>query len=197
MNNFFKLEKDSKEHNYCMYKCNYIIENKDKFIEDANLAYKRFVFNYPKESSTWFYRYYNVTSLLFGSIYYYNFFINFKKLIRRYSNTNKPLWYQSWLNFDDKNKLLDWHEHKECTFHGYVSIDPKETITEFKQYKIKNKIGNVYIGEANKLHKVSLLKQFEGKRITLGFDIIDDKHVKLLYNKVGNIDVNLSFLPIE
>ena len=197
MSNFFTLKEKNKKHEYSLYQCDYIIKNKDRFIEDAYIAKERFKFNYPEKSSTWFYRYYNATSLFFGSVYYFNFLKNFKKLIRKYVNTRDPLWYQMWLNFDDNNSLLDWHNHQECLIHGYVSIEPQNTITKFEEYEIKNKIGNIYIGKPYKLHKVVSLDFFKDKRITLGFDIIDKHNINIIYKKKGYIDINLSFIPIE
>ena len=49
---------------YIIQDLTYIKNNKNKFIEGAILAHKRFVFAYGvpfnKMSSTWFYRYYNL-----------------------------------------------------------------------------------------------------------------------------------------
>jgi hypothetical protein len=115
---------------------------------------------------------------------------------KKYSNTKKELWYQSWLNFHKVNEVLDWHNHPECLFHGYISIDPKETETEFESYKIKNEIGNVYIGNGQLKHKVNVLKPFEGYRITIAFDVISEDEINTIYKKYGKIDINTSFIPI-
>jgi len=180
----------------------YIKKNHNHFIEYANLAHKRFNFaygnktNFNQNSSTWFYRYYNITCLTIGSEFYYKLFYDLQTLIRKISNHKKPLWYQSWLNFHKPSEVLDWHNHSECLFHGYISIDPKETETEFENYKIKNEIGNVYIGNGQLKHKVNVLKPFEGYRITIAFDVISEDEINTIYKKYGKIDINTSFIPI-
>jgi hypothetical protein len=39
-------------------------------------------------------------------------------------------------------------------------------------------------------------KKFKGKRITIAFDVIDEKTIKQTYNKYGEVGINTSFLPI-
>jgi len=188
--------------NYIIKNFPYIKENHNHFIEYANLAHQRFNFAYGNKtsfnqnSSTWFYRYYNITCLTFGSSLYYKLFSDLQNLFKEITNNKKPLWYQSWLNFHKPNEVLDWHNHYECLLHGYISIDPKESETEFEDYKIKNEIGNVYIGKPEKKHKVNVLKPYDGHRITIAFDIIDEDNVNSIYKKYGNIDINTGFIPI-
>jgi hypothetical protein len=185
---------------YYIKNLSYIEKNKDHFIEYANLAHERFkvaygnVFN--QKSSTWFYRYYNITCLTFGSVLYFKMFEDLQKVIRKFSKTKKPLWYQSWLNFHKPDEVLDWHDHKECLFHGYISIDPKNSETEFEDYKIKNEVGNVYIGSPYKKHRVNVLKPFNGHRITIAFDVVSEKEIDIIYKKHGKIDINTGFIPI-
>lgn len=185
---------------YFIKNLSYILKNNKHFIEHANIAHERFKFAYGnvfnQKSSTWFYRYYNITCLTFGSVYYFKMFNDLQKIFRKFSNTKKPLWYQAWLNFHKQNEVLDWHNHVDCLFHGYISIDPKETETEFENYKIKNKTGNVYIGNPNIKHKVNVLKPFEGNRITIAFDIFSEKEINLIYKKYGKINVNTGLIPI-
>ena len=188
--------------NYIIRNFSYIKENHNHFIEYANLAHQRFNFafgnktSFNQNSSTWFYRYYNITCLTFGSSLYYKLFSDLQSLIKEIAKHKKPLWYQSWLNFHKPNEVLDWHNHYECLLHGYISIDPKESETEFEDYKIKNEIGNVYIGKPEKKHKVNILKPYDGHRITIAFDIIDEDNVNSIYKKYGNIDINTGFIPI-
>ena len=80
------------------------------------------------------------------------------------------MWFQSWINYHKPNEVLDWHTHLWHA-HGYMSLDPKETNTIFKNYTIKNEIGNIYIGPGYREHKVEVLNLFEGERVTLGFDV--------------------------
>ena len=80
------------------------------------------------------------------------------------------MWFQSWLNFHKPDQVLDWHDHN-WPYHGYISIDPKGTRTVFKDYEVKNEIGNIYIGPGHRRHKVEVDEVYDGPRITLGFDI--------------------------
>jgi hypothetical protein len=178
----------------------YIKENQKHFIEYANIAHERYMFNYGKvfnqPSSTEFYRYYNITCLTFGSDLYFKMFCDLQKLIRKTLKTKKPLWYQCWLNFHKPEEVLGWHNHQGSILHGYISIDPKESETEFKKYTIKNKIGNVYMGKPENPHKVNVLKHYEGHRITIAFDVISEDNVKDMYKEYGKIDLNTGFIPI-
>ena len=179
---------------YIIKKLPYIKDNKETFIKNANLAHKRFVFNYGvpfnKMSSTWFYRYYNISTLTVGCKMYHRLFMDLQKIMRQIANTNEPLWYQSWLNFHNQKEVLDWHNHSDCLFHGYISIDPKNTETEFKNFKIKNETGKIYIGPAGYLHRVNVLKPFTGKRITIAFDVISKLKRK------NQVDINTGFMPL-
>ena len=68
-------------------------------------------------------------------------------------------------------------------FMGYVGI-PDDTIRKLAieamreeegdvKYEIKNEIGNIYFGKGwDRMHMVRVDSPYEGKRITLGFDII-------------------------
>lgn len=181
---------------YMVVNLPYIKKNIDHFNKYAHLAYKRFKFNYGERSPTTFYRYYNCTGLFVGSLMYHKMFKDVFKIIRKYANTKKPLWLQSWLNIHDEQQLLTWHNHGDSLFHGYISIDPKNTETVFKNYTIKNKIGNVYIGPSANYHKVVCKKKFKDKRITIAFDVVDEKCIKQTYNKYGEVNINSGFIPI-
>ena len=181
---------------YMLVNLSYIKKNLKHFKEYAYLAHKRFKFNYGNKSSTDFYRYYNCMGLLVGSTYYYKMFQDIFKIIKKYSNTKKSLWMQCWLNIHSENELLDWHNHCDSLFHGYISIDPKNTETVFENYTIKNKIGNVYIGPSYRQHKVVNKKPYNDKRITIAFDVINEKTIKKSYKRDGKVDFNTSFLPI-
>ena len=45
-------------------------------------------------------------------------------------------------------------------------------------------------------HKVVALKPFQGHRITIAFDVLTEENVKESIKKNGEIDMNLSFLPV-
>jgi len=184
--------------NYLLINLDYIKDNKDEFIKNANLAHERFVFNYGKTfnemSSTWFYRYYNLSTLTVGCPLYYKLFIDLQKIIRKKANHDNPLWFQCWLNFHNEDEVLKLHNHPHCLFHGYISIDPQHTETEFEDYKITNEIGNVYIGDAGLMHKINVLSPFKNKRITIGFDVVDEECFKKRIT--NNVDVNTGFIPV-
>ena len=104
------------------------------------------------------------------------------------------LWFQSWLNYHKQNEVLDWHDHP-FPFHGYISIDPKDSTTEFRNYSIKNKIGNIYIGQGHRQHRVVVDTPYNGTRITLGYDIATVKTIEM--GKTSNVNrFNLGFIPI-
>ena len=192
-----KLVKKDNHYNYELHNFDYIKKHHAHFIEYANLAYKRFQFAHSNSnSSTKLYRYYNFFQLVTGSIYYHKLYKNLITIIKKYNNSKERLWLQCWINYQNKSEVLNWHSHMDCLSHGYISIDPKETETHFENYKIKNEIGNIYIGEANVQHKVVNLSNYNDKRITLGFDVLNQKCYKKLISEFGNIDVNLSFIPI-
>jgi len=184
--------------NYLLINLDYVKNNKEKFIENANLAHQRFEFNYGKPfnqmSSTWFYRYYNLSTLTVGCPLYHKLFIDLQRIIRKEANHNKPLWYQCWLNFHNENEVLKWHNHPHCLFHGYINIDPKKTETEFENYKITNKTGLLYMGKAGLMHRVNVLSPFQGKRITIAFDVVEEQHIK--NNMKNNYDINTGFMPV-
>tara|TARA_Y100000004_G_C8925102_1_gene417250 strand:+ start:774 stop:1343 length:570 start_codon:yes stop_codon:yes gene_type:complete len=183
-----------------LIKLNYIKKYQKNFIKDAEIAHERFIFNYSKEygakSSTLFYRYYNITCLTVGSKYYFNLFKKLQKIIRKYAGHNKPLWYQSWLNFHNQDEVLNWHNHPDCSFHGYISIRPQQTETQFENYTIQNEVGNIYIGKAGLMHKVNVLQNYKEPRITIAFDVISEKDYNKIKIKNGNIDINTGYIPI-
>ena len=181
---------------YMVANLSYIKNNIKHFKKYADLAHKRFEHRYGKQPTTNLYNQYNSMTLLVGSVKYYKMFKDVFKIIRKYSNSKKPLWFQCWLNYHKENDLLKWHNHPDALFHGYISIDPKNTETVFKNYSIKNKIGNVYIGPSLNQHKVISKEPYKDKRITIAFDVIDEKTIKKLYKKYGEVDINTSFLPI-
>lgn len=101
----------------------------------------------------------------------YDLFANVKAVIRTHLPADR-LWLQAWLNVHKQDECLDWHHHK-FPYHGYISIDPKNTTTEFSKWKVKNETGNIYFGpggEANP-HRVNVNEAYDDYRITIGFDV--------------------------
>jgi hypothetical protein len=125
------------------------------------------------------YRFYNVFNLTSPSPLYWFLFKNIKQVVRDTLGNNQPLWMQCWMNFHKQNEVLKWHDH-HFPYHGYVSIDPKNSTTEFKQgslkYNIENVVGNIYFGPGwERMHRVVVNEDYDDSpRITLGFDILTE-----------------------
>lgn len=164
----------------------FIIDNQNIFIEKCNEAHKKISKLLHGADTTKFYDLYNIFAVTAGDEYFKKLFKELKTIIFDYSKTDKSLWMQSWINYHKQDQCLDWHDHF-WKFHGYISIDPKKTKTIFKDgFEIENEVGNIYIGPCNLEHKVIVNKPYEGNRITLGFDVID--------NTFDN--PNISFIPL-
>lgn len=97
------------------------------------------------------------------------------------------LYIQAWLNSQKSNHLLDWHRHNGYLFHGYICVDPKNTVTEFETFTIENEPGLMYLGECGEMHRVIKRQDFLGERMTIGFDVVRPASAEFL---------NLGFIPI-
>lgn len=158
---------------YKIYKSDLIINNQNWILRDLGLAYKNFKHHFPHQDSTWGYRYYNIFSATSPSPIMYDLYAELKTYIRDFVGDDRKLWIQSWMNFHQANDVLDWHGHA-WKYHGYISVDPKNTKTVFEGYEIKNELGNIYIGPGMRMHKVEVLEPYADYRITLGFDVTDE-----------------------
>ena len=154
---------------YRVYKSELIIKHQSEFIDLIKESYDlhQRIFG---EDSTWSYYKYNFFSLSAPSALSYRLFVELKNIINEYISGDDMRWMQCWINYHYPNQVLKWHNH-EWDYHGYISIDPKETRTVFSDYEIKNEIGNIYIGPGDREHKVVVDENFNSPRITLGFDI--------------------------
>jgi len=120
------------------------------------------------------YHQYNIFSLTSGSVYFYDIYKFLNKFVREKLNKpNERMWFQAWLNYHKESEVLDWHSH-EWDYHGYISIDPKNTITEFENYSIDNKVGQIYFGPGYRKHRVKVNSSYDDYRITIGFDVTLD-----------------------
>ena len=179
-----------KTDSYSLYNTPFIVNNQTFIIKSVDEAYSRFMNLSNNADSTWSYNKYNIFSLSAGNHYFYTMYQLIVAAIRDRVGDDRPLWMQCWLNYHKEDEVLNWHGHSEdYLVHGYLSIDPKDTVTEFKEFMIENKIGNLYIGRTGveKEHRVVVKKPYDGYRITIAFDVID-------YN--GKLATNLSFIPI-
>lgn len=153
---------------YKLFQSEYIVDNQSSFIDQCMQVKTSF----GNKDTTWSYNEYNIFSLTAGSVYFYNLFKELKQIIIT-ELPNKMLWMQAWLNVHDSDTVLDWHNH-DWDYHGYISIDPKKTTTDFKEYSIENRVGQIYFGPGHRLHKVNVLEPFNDKRITIGYDVTTD-----------------------
>jgi|TARA_R110002012_G_scaffold42863_1_gene116334 hypothetical protein len=184
------------KNNYFIHQSKFIKENAEFFYKECLEGKERHKIMFPTENSTtWSYKKYNTFALTAGSIIFYKLFIELKNIIHDYCKTKEPLWFQSWINIHEEDEVLNWHSHFNSIAHGYISINPEKTKTVFENFEIDNKIGQIYIGESNKKHKVVVLNGFKKKRITIAFDVIDLKTFNKIKKKDGN-DINLSFFPL-
>ena len=189
--------KEKIKNNYLIHQSKLIEDNAKLFYKECLEGKKRHKIIFPNEqSTTWNYRKYNAFSLTAGSPIFYNLFGELKKIIFEYCGTKQPLWFQSWLNIHEEDEVLDWHSHFGSSAHGYISINPEKTKTVFDDYEIDNKVGQIYIGESKKRHKVVVLDGFKKKRITIAFDVLNLKTFKEVKNKDHN-DINLSMFPLQ
>jgi hypothetical protein len=178
---------------YRLYHSPYVVEHQRGIIEDAEIAYGKYQRLFDKGSlgTTWDYRKYNIFSLTARSVYFYVLYQQIVAACRDYVGDNRPLWMQCWLNRHLSHEVLSWHTHGETSvLHGYISIDPKNTVTEFKNFSIINKVGNMYLGGSgpDTAHCVKVLEPYDDFRITIAFDVMD--HTR------HNLTPNLAFIPI-
>ena len=159
------------------------------FIENCDTARAVFEDRFGKKAdTTWDYDKYNIFVITCNSLLFYNLYKELRDFIRDYIGDDRPLWIQSWLNYHKSDQVLKKHHHS-FTYHGYISIDPKDTTTVFKNFEIKNLPGQVYIGPGGKEyeHSVRVDKPYDGNRITLGFDISPIPNL---------ITLNQGFIPL-
>ena len=163
-----------------LYQSPFIQKERRNLVCDVNVAHKGFSEAFPhlgaslqvtngKDTSG--YSLYNVFALTSPSPYFYQLYRIFRNIVRLHLGDG-PIWFESWMNVHSPETVLDWHGHV-FDYHGYISIDPQDTTTMFKDpdYQIKNYPGQIYFGPGGRMHKVSVDSDFTKPRITLGFDI--------------------------
>ena len=175
-----------------IYNFSYVKENKDIFVNDSLTGLSRFNTVFGEENiSTNYYQYYNAFGLTSGSTVFFELYKKLNQLIKEYNQKDERLWMQAWFNFHPMELLLPWHNHVDSSFHGYVSIEPHNTITEFKDKKIKNEVGNIYIGPSYEEHRVVAVEPFKTMRITLAFDVFKEQDLD------GNKELmNIGIIPL-
>ena len=167
---------------YKLYQSNLIVENHKQFELECKGAYLAITSNLDTKNTTWSFRDYNIFCVTASSIMFYRLYKELNYHIRSYIGDERPLWLQSWLNYDEGDEVernLQNHGHLS-PHHGYISISPQETTTIFNNgLEIKNKVGQIYIGPGRELHNnqdwdhhVKIDRPYTGTRITIGFDIL-------------------------
>jgi len=141
-------------------------------VNDLYFVYDFFKDIFPYGDSTEAYPLYNVFCATSPDPVWYQLLQELKLIIRNFAGHNDPLWMQAWLNYHTPETVLGWHGH-DWPIHGYININPFDTETQFEDYTVKNKIGNIYIGPGHRLHKVNVKSNFIEPRLTIGFDVHD------------------------
>ena len=73
-NNTVQLVERNEEHNYNLYRSQYIIDNIDGILQHCSVAYDRFNALFPNHDSTWTYKKYNIFCLTATSLHFYNIY---------------------------------------------------------------------------------------------------------------------------
>jgi len=154
---------------YILYKFDYIKDNQLELIKELKISHDNIV-KYGVFDTTKAYIYYNIFGVSSPSIHMYRVYQKVREIVRS-KFPNEILWIQSWLNYHNYDEVLGWHNHS-ASWHGYISIEPQDTVTEFENWTIDNECGNIYFGPGKHKHRVVNQRKYKGKRITLGFDII-------------------------
>jgi hypothetical protein len=182
---------------YRLYQSNIIVENLDLIKADLDIAHNNFKKLFPESDSTWAYSKYNLFALTAPSTIFYSIYKEMRDLVRSELGNDRPLWFEAWINYIkyEDLKILDWHDHS-YDYHGYISIDPKNTKTMFENYEISNIPGQIYFAEGNRRHKVEAIEPYEGVRTTIGFDIHTIPNSPLISSYVERPFVNMSLMPL-
>ena len=157
--------------NYKIYKFDYIKENQSDIIRVADICHSNLV-SEGFGDTTWSYYLYNIFSASSPSLHYYRIFKKLRDIIREHVK-EEHIWLQAWLNMHDHDTVLDWHNHT-APYHGYISIEPQDTTTQFEDWEVVNECGNIYFGNGNVRHRVVNNSHYTGKRITIGYDVIPE-----------------------
>ncbi len=161
---------------YKLYQSQYIVDNKEGFVRDlshsAKSMYQYGIFDTSLKYGS--YTQYNIFGVSSPSVHMYHLFQEIRDIARENIPTGK-LWIQSWINHHYENELLDWHNHSG-SWHGYVAIEPWNTVTEFEDFVVENKVGQIYWGPGGLRHRVVAMDDypFPDKRITVAFDIMTE-----------------------
>ena len=169
------LLENNTEFNYQIWNSDVINKHHKELVFSALRAEELFDYRFNKiknKDLTWSYQSYNIWLLTSPSPFWHMLFQDLISVIKAQREWTVPVWMESWINIHRTRQVLDWHTH-HWPIHGYISIDPKNTITEFEGYNIVNNIGQIYIGPGLRLHRVVADEntEFSTTSITVGFDL--------------------------
>ena len=161
---------------YKLYQSTYITEHQAELVRDLSYSAKS-MYQYgilDTDLKYGSYTQYNIFGVSSPSVHMYQLFQEIRNIARENIPTGR-LWIQSWINHHYETELLEWHNHTG-SWHGYVSIQPWNTVTEFEEFSIENKVGQIYWGPGGLRHRVVAKDDFPflDKRITIGFDIMTE-----------------------
>lgn len=194
-----KVIEHNVKYNYKIYDIStYVNPNLDALKYASNLAYTKYLKNFQdhNSSSTRGSKFYNLFSLTAGSRHLHEIFKSIKFGIFDFLGTNtEDLYMQAWINYDKYDQVLDWHTHSSAFLcNGYISIDPKNSTTEFEGYSIVNKPGLMYIGPSNRVHRIVVNEPYPDNRVTIAFDVINlDRFVEMGLKFTNQ---HCSFIPL-
>lgn len=180
---------------YFLHQSKFIEENVEDIKIDLDIAHRLIKEIFPDKDSTWAYGFYNIFAITAPSTNFYKIYKELSQVVRSHLGTDQPLWLEAWLNYHSHDELLQWHSH-EYDYHGYISIDPKQTKTIFEGYEITNKPGQIYFGPGQRFHKVEQIIPFDGIRTTIGFDIHTIPNNNLVSRYVERPFKNLGLIPL-
>jgi len=198
---------------YRIYQSEVILNNQQEMIDEINSAYAKFIKNVDKEDintlpfsnhkdkegKTFISGISNFFAFTAPSPLFYDLYIELRDAIRDYVGDSRRLYMDAWVNYlpYDTESILCWHNHA-FTYHGYISLDPKKTITDFEDWQITNQPGYIYIGPGSKKHRVILLEEHKNPRITIGFDV-EDKTIlpETAPTYDGNDEAGYTMLPLH
>lgn len=154
---------------YTLFNFDYIKQNQQEIIQELKISQTNLE-KFGIFDTTKAYIYYNIFGVSSPSKHMYAIFQKVREIVRE-KFPSEMIWIQSWLNYQDYDQVLSWHNHT-CSWHGYISIEPQDTFTEFEDWTIENECGNIYFGPGKVMHRVVNNSNYPGKRITIGYDII-------------------------
>ena len=116
----------------------FVKNNQQLYINQCEELHSAIIRTYGDTDTTKAYCRYNLFNISCSSIAFYRLWKELSIKIREYVGDDRPLWMTGWLNVHTQDQVLDWHNHKLSVCHGYVSIDPKNTVTEFETFVVEN-----------------------------------------------------------